>query len=263
MCNIGLSRQALPPRRLQLSFQRHGLSRCMILRDNSSKCDEATAVVTPIRLKHDEISMELYTGHVFPAYELIPAADRHHGTPLQIKANRVHFNWTLNQEVVFSSALTGKPKRKESFSQGCWKRCVLGTKSDYASVTSRMDWQQALQHGDLRGLQPIDSRDVLILSPANNTEYLNVAAYLEAFWGYIWPAICHNGAPQREEWEAPKHGGLKEFVDLVISNIGRAQIKPATECLRGIATYPSGDMRQRRYKMTLVDLMNHHYTILI
>ena len=137
---------------------------------------------------------------------------------------------------------------------------MLGNRIESASVLSRPEWQQALQHGDLPSLQPADGRDPLIFGPANHTEYLNVAAYLEAFWCYIWPAICHNCAPQREQWEAPKHGGLKEFIDVVISTVGRAQIKPATECLRGVATYPSGDARQGRYKMTLTDLVNHHYT---
>ena len=70
----------------------------------------------------------------------------------------------------------------------------------------------------------------MIFSPANNTEYLIVAAYLEAFWGYIWPALCHNNEPELEHWTVPKHGGLKEFVDEVISTIGRVQIKPAIEC---------------------------------
>ena len=216
--------------------------------------DDATAEVSPIILKHDEISMELYTGHIFPAYELVPTSDRHHGTRLQIRAIGVQFNWTLNQEVVFSAALTGKPRRKQFFSQCCWKRCVIGTKSDYASAVNRVEWQQALQHGDLPSLQQTDSKDPMIFSPANNTEYLNVAAYLEAFWGYIWPATCHNYVPQHEEWRAPKHGGLKEFVDHVISTIRRAQIKHATECLRGVVTYPSGDQRQGRYRMTLTDL---------
>ena len=165
-----------------------------------------------------------------------------------------------SNSIVFSAAITGKPRRKEPFSQYCWKRCVIGTKSDYASVVNRVEWQQALQHGDLQSLQPADGRDPMIFSPASNNEYLNVAAYLEAFWGYIWPATCHNYVPQHGEWKAPKQGGLKEFVDLVISTIGRAQIKPATECLRGVATYPSGDARQGRYKMTLTDLMNNHYT---
>ena len=99
----------------------------------------------------------------------------------------------------------------------------------------------------------------VIFSPANNTEYLNAAAYLEAFWGFFWPALCHNNKPQLEHWTVPKHGGLKELIDQVISVVGRVPVKPATECLRGVATYPSGDQRQGRYKMTLTDLMNHHY----
>ena len=206
--------------------------------------------------------MELYSGHIFQTLEMVPTSDRHHGTRLQIRAIGVQFNWTLNQEIVFSAALTGKPRRKQFFSQCCWKRCVIGTKSEYASAVSRVDWQQALQHGDLLmlSLQQADSKDPMIFSPANNTEYLNVAAYLEAFWGYIWPATCHNYVPQHEEWKAPKHGGLKEPLDHVISTFERAQIKPATECLRGIVTYPSGDQRQGRYRMTLTDLMNNHYT---
>ena len=222
--------------------------------------DEATAEASQISLNHDEISMEYYSGHIFPAYELALTDDRHHGTRLQIRAIGVQLNWTLNQEIVFSAALTGKPRRKQLFSQYCWKRCVIGTKYDYASAVSRVEWQQALNHGDLLSLQQADSKDPLIFGPANHTEYLNVAAYLEAFWGYIWPTSCHHNVPQHEEWRAPKHGGLKEFVDHVISTFGRAQIKPAIECLRGVVTYPSEDQRQGRYKMTLTGLMNNHYT---
>ena len=121
--------------------------------------DEATAEVSPISLNHDEISMGYYSGHIFPAYELAPTADRHHGTRLQIRAIGGQFNWALNQEIVFSAALTGKPRRKQSFSQYCWKRCVIGTKFDYASAVSRVDWQQALNHGDLQSLQQADSKD--------------------------------------------------------------------------------------------------------
>ena len=53
-----------------------------------------TAEVSQITLKHDEISTELYTGHVFSAYELAPVADRHHGTKLDVKAIGTHFHWT-------------------------------------------------------------------------------------------------------------------------------------------------------------------------
>ena len=34
--------------------------------------DNATAEASQITLKHDELSTELYTGHIFPAYELVP-----------------------------------------------------------------------------------------------------------------------------------------------------------------------------------------------
>ena len=160
--------------------------------------DDATAEVSQITLKHDEISTELYKGHIFPAYELVPTSDRHHGTRLQIRAIGVQFNWTLSQEVVFSAALTG---RKQFFSQCCWKRLVIGTKSDYSSALNRVDWQQALQHGDLLSLQQADNKDPMIFSPANSTEYLNVAAYLEGFWGYTI-ITCHstkNGEHQSME----------------------------------------------------------------
>ena len=43
------------------------------------------------------------------------------------------------------------------------------------------------------------------------------------------------------------------------SNIGRDQIKPAAECLRGVATYTKGDMIQGRYSMALIDLRNCSY----
>ena len=88
---------------------------------------------------------------------------------------------------------------------------------------------------------------------------MNVAAYMEAFWGYIWPTASHNNVPPHDEWKTIKHGGLKEFFDHIVSTFGRAQLKPTTECLRGVATYPAGDQRQGRYNMTLTDLMNQHY----
>ena len=93
--------------------------------------------------------------------------------PLQMRAIGSQFSWTLNQEVVFSAALTGKPK-KLYFSQYCWKRCVIGTKHDYTPALSRPEWQYALSHGDLPSLQEEDCNDPLIFSPANNTEFLNI-----------------------------------------------------------------------------------------
>ena len=80
---------------------------------------------------------------------------------------------------------------------------------DYASALSRQEWQQALYHGDLLSLQQEDSSDPLIFSPYNNTEFVNVAAYMEAFWDYIWPTASHNNVPPHDEWKTLKHGGLK------------------------------------------------------
>ena len=102
--------------------------------DFGSLLDDPTAEAVQIQLNHDEISLEYYSGHLFPTLELVPVVDRHHGTRLQMRAIGSQFNWTLNQEVVFSAALTGKPKKKLFFSQYCWKRCVIGTKYDYATA---------------------------------------------------------------------------------------------------------------------------------
>ena len=72
--------------------------------------DEATAAVSQITLKHDEIS--LHRSQLSGKMNLVPTSDRHHGTRLQARAIGVQFNWTLSQEVVFSAALTGKPRRR-------------------------------------------------------------------------------------------------------------------------------------------------------
>ena len=258
---------AVPPllwnsfvQRLTQHFEHLSLRSASYSTEGGSLLDDPTGEASQIQLNHEEISWEYYSGHVFTTLEMVPVIERHHGTTLQMRAIGSQFNWTLNQEVVFSAALTDKPKKKLYFSQYCWRRCVIGTKHDYAPALSRPEWQYALSHGDLPSLQEEDCNDPLIFSPANNTEFLDVAAYLEAFWGYIWPTASHNNVPPHDEWKTIKHGGLKEFVDHVVSTFGRAQLKPTTECLRGVTTYPSGDQRQGRYNMTLTDLMNNHYT---
>ena len=218
--------------------------------------DETSDPPEKVKLKHDEISWEYYSGHYFAIPELTPSVDRHHGTRLRLNALGGDFTWTLNHEIVFSAALTGRPKRKVYFSQYCWNRCVVGTTTDYALASSKQEWEIALLNGDLYGLQSYDVKETMVLSPFNNTEYLNVAAYLEAFWGYIWPTICHNNVPPQEEWNANLHRGLKEFIDHAV---GRTHLKPTTECLRGVVTYPTGET-QGRFKMSLTDLMNDHYT---
>ena len=120
------------------------------------------------------------------------------------------------------------------------------------------DWDAALRRGDLSMLQDANG-EPLIFCPANNTQYLNVVSYLEAFWGYYLAYSLPQSRATARAMGSTKAWGLKEFIDHVISVIGWTQIKPATECLRGVATYPQGDQKQGRYKMTLTDLMNHHY----
>ena len=78
-----------------------------------------------VQLNHEEVSWEHYTGHCFAVPELVPDIDRHHGTRLKLNALGGEFTWTLNHEIVFSTALTGRPKKKLFFSQYCWKRCKL------------------------------------------------------------------------------------------------------------------------------------------
>ena len=75
--------------------------------------------------------------------------------------------------------------------------------------------------------------------------------------------MCHGNVPPHEEWTSNYHGGLKEFIDHAISNLGRTHLKPTTECLRGVVTYPTGDSTQGRFKMTLMDLQNEHYTVAV
>ena len=225
--------------------------------------DEASDPPEKVKLNHEEVSWEYYTGHCFATQELVPGVDRHHGTRLKLNALGEEFTWTLNHEVVFSTALTGRPKRKAYFSQYCWKRCAVGTTEDYAVATSKQEWEFALMKGDLYGLQSLDTKETIVLCPYKNTEYLNVVAYLEAFWGYIWPTVCHNNVPPHEDWTTNLHGGLKEFIDHAISVLGRTHLKPTTECLRGVVTYPTGESTQGRFKMTLSDLQNEHYAVAV
>ena len=91
------------------------------------------------------------------------------------------FAWALNHEIVFSAALTGRPLRKAYFAQYCWSRCVVGNTTDYAPALDRQEWELALLKGDLYSLQPKEIKETMVLSPCNNTDYLNVAAFLEAF----------------------------------------------------------------------------------
>ena len=193
------------------------------------------------------MSMEPYSGNPFVNTEIVEASQRHVGVQFHVQAMVVEFGWTLNQDVLFSSALTGKPSRKESFNEYHWDHCVIGNQEDYVMATQHQEWVGTLMHGNLWSLKN-QCDDLAIFAPANNTDYRNVSGYLEAFWGYMWLAACHTFNPLVGSWKMPKHSGLKEFVGQAITLTGREQLKPTTECLRGVATYA----------VALSDLMNLH-----
>ena len=142
--------------------------------------DSASELCVHMVLKHDKISMEAYTGNAFTHLEMAPSDQRHHRTQLKLQAMGTHFHWTLNQEIVLSSALIGKPVGKEDYAQYCWKRCVIGTRSDYAPVATQEELEVALQHGNLQMLRNL-SEDTSVLVPFNNTDYLNVPRTLKFF----------------------------------------------------------------------------------
>ena len=84
--------------------------------------DEASDPPEELHLNHEEVCWEFYTGRHFAVPELVPGVERYHETRLKLNALGGEFLWTLNHEVVFSTALTGRPRRKACFSQYCWMR---------------------------------------------------------------------------------------------------------------------------------------------
>ena len=106
----------------------------------------------------EEVWWEYYTGRHFAVPELVPGVDRHHETKLKLNALGGEFLWTLNHEIVFSTAMTGRPKRKAFFSQYCWKRCAVGTTKEYDLATNKKEWEISLMRGDLYGLQTYETK---------------------------------------------------------------------------------------------------------
>ena len=94
----------------------------------------------------------------------------------------VEFYWTLNQEVLFSLAITGKPMRRTNSS----KYLAAGNAYDLS----------------------FSQGERLVLSPASNTDYLNASAFVEAFWSYLCYVVVHGGQRPRE------HGEWVRFVTL-------------------------------------------------
>ena len=126
----------------------------------------------------------LNSGNPFVNQEMVGQSLRHVAVRFSEQALGVGFNWTLKQEALFSTALTGKPLRKEAFNACKWDRCAVGFQENSAPATQHQAWITALHQGTLWDLKT-RSNDALIFAPA----------YLEAFWGYIWPAVCHHYVP--------------------------------------------------------------------
>ena len=84
----------------------------------------------------------------------------------------------------------GNQLGKNTFNDYLWDRCAIGTQSQGAVANTYQKWINAMSGGRLWD-RCSQSSELMFLAPANNTDYNNVSAYLEAFWGYIWPAINH------------------------------------------------------------------------
>ena len=78
----------------------------------------------------------------------------------------VEFNWTLNQEIMVSTAVTGKPQRRSSFWNYMWHSCVAGAGDVWKPVTESRTWIDLIS----------DEDETLILSPLDNSDCLNVCA---------------------------------------------------------------------------------------
>ena len=86
-----------------------------------------------------------------------------------VQAMGMVFHWTLNQELLFSAALTGKPVRKEDYAEYRWERCLVGSREDYAEANKFPEWEAALQTVNPWELKNRHD-DVQLLAPLNNTD---------------------------------------------------------------------------------------------
>ena len=113
-----------------------------------------------------------------------------------LNAMGVELNWTINQEILFSLAFTAKPLRRTNFSSFLWHHCIVGNSSKWFPAKSSQNWLNNPAAGNTWDLRSLKG-DSLIVSPASNTDYLNASAFMERFWGYLWPTIAHGGAPPK------------------------------------------------------------------
>ena len=62
------------------------------------------------------------------------------GVRFDLQAMGTTFSFTLNQEMLFSLALTGRPLRKIAFNEYRWNCCVIGTRDEYVPATTHKEW---------------------------------------------------------------------------------------------------------------------------
>ena len=89
---------------------------------------------------------------------------------------------------MFSLAITGKPARK-GHPGAAVPLAPHITSHQSAPANSYQVWLELLSGGRLWDLRS-QTGELLILVPANNTDYNNVAAYLETFWATYRMAMC-------------------------------------------------------------------------
>ena len=94
-----------------------------------------------------------HTLAMFVNKEKLPSDQRYICVRFYSPAMGVDFNWTLNQEILFSFALTGKPSRKEALGEYHWNCCVIGSREDYVMANEFGEWVVALQHGKRLGFE--------------------------------------------------------------------------------------------------------------
>ena len=66
--------------------------------------------------------------------EMVKSDKKFAGAQFDVQAMGMIFYWSLNQELLFSAALTGKPVRKEDYAEYSWARCVVRSREDYVEA---------------------------------------------------------------------------------------------------------------------------------
>ena len=118
-----------------------------------------------ITLSPTEVKMEACTGKIFQKQELKDS-----------ELSYVAVRCTLHV-----MGIESQPERRQAFGEYLWSCCAIGTSHQNAPANNYQVWLELLTSGRLWALHS-QTGELLILVPANNTDYNNVSAYLEAFW---------------------------------------------------------------------------------